>query len=424
MALINQGESQSFFAAQQISPDDVDLISDQIDPTQPQVSGTSRISNPIIPDRTVATRVLHLDPDLYDLRDSSHLMRLIKVLLGAPGAGGLRKQISMVRMSGSLSGTHFLDLDGFWGALFGISRISTESMPINADGTSFNPMTQSADFDTWDDVSARDGHYRSRITQFARAVGQGGTYFGILAAVEALLGTEVDMLESWTLADLIPPGTVASAINANTYIQVESKYPTYAAMNGVPWGTLVGGVQSPGQTPLGNRAEVIVRPRRNITQEEKRQVSHVLDAIAPAGTLMTVLDAGLESQAPVPMRSAWSDSENWNVVSSVVPASNLLTPTEEIYPNQGQYQGARPAFSAYTGESFSYNSRITAIKSYQMVDDKVSDANSDYQSVTFLDGQRTDYTPAQAVMSAHQAILSRIASEGVLTAYPYAGARS
>lgn len=422
--VINQGEAQSFFANQQFSPDDTNLISAQIDPTQPQVQGTTRVSNPIIPDRSVAARLAHLDPELYDLRDSSHLMRLAKALLGAAGAGGLRKQMTMTRLSGSLSGTHFLDLDGFWGALFGISRISTESMPTNDDGTSFNPVVQSADYDTWDDVTARDGHYRSRITQFARAVGQGGTYFGILGAVEALLGCEVDLLESWTLADLIPPGVVGSAINANTYIQVASKYPTYGAMNGVPWGTLVGGVQSPGQTPLGNRAEVIIRPRRNITQEEKRQVGHVLDSIAPAGTLMTLIETGQEAQAGVPMRSAWADSENWNVASLVVPSPTLVNPSVDVYPNQSQYQGARPAFSNYSGESFNYNSRITAIKSYQMVDDKLTDAAPNFQSVTFLDGQRTDYTASQAVMSAHQAILSRVASEGVLTAYPYSEARA
>src|SRR5882757_10443185 len=209
---VNQGDQTSFFQSQQIDPSTADLVSDQIDPTQPQVTGLTSVSDPIIPDRVVVDRLTHLDPSLYDLRDSSHLMRLAKALLGAAGAGGLRKQMTMTRLSGSLSGTHFLDLDGFWGALFGISRISTESMPTNDDGTSFNPVVQSADYDTWDDVTARDGHYRSRITQFARAVGQGGTYFGILGAVEALLGCEVDLLESWTLADLIPPGVVGSAI--------------------------------------------------------------------------------------------------------------------------------------------------------------------------------------------------------------------
>jgi len=70
-------------------------------------------------------------------------------------------------------------------------------------------------------------------------------------------------------------------------------------------------------------------------------------------------------------------------------------PSQEIYPAQGQYQGARPAFSAYSGESINYNSRVSAVKSYQMIDDTITDAASDYGSVTYLDGQTHDYVPTK-----------------------------
>jgi hypothetical protein len=421
--VINRGDQESFFTSQNVNPDDTDLISAQIDPTQPQVDGLTPVTDPIIPDRVVVDRLTHLDPTLYDLRDFSHLMRLLKTLLGAPGAGGLRKQITMRRLSGSLSGTHFLDLDGFWGALFTVGRISAETMPLNTDGTSFNPMTQIADHDTWDDVASRDGMYRSRITQFARAVNQGATYYGILAAAEALLSVECDLIESWTYADLIPPGTLASAINANTWFVVRSQYPTYGDANGLSWGVLEGGVQLPGQAPLANRGEVIIRPKREISQEEKRQVARVLDTIRPAGTLLTVLDSGDEIQQGVPVRSVWADSEAWDVVSVVTERPGLVNPVQDVYPAQSAYQGARPAFSNYSGESFSYNGRISSVKSYIMENEILVDANPDYQTVTFLDGQTHAYVPTEGIMSAHQAAATRAASEGVLTVYPYSPAR-
>lgn len=422
--VVNQGDQTSFFQSQQLAPNAADLISDQIDPTQPQVEGLTPVSDPIIPDRVVVDRLTHMDPSLYDLRDSSHLMRLLKALLGAAGAGGLRKQTSMTRLSSSLSGTNFLDLDGFWGALFTLGRITAESMPDNADGTSFNPFTQVADSDTWDDVASRDGMYRSRITQFARAVNQGATYYGILAAAEGLLGIECDLIESWTYADLIPHGQLGSAINANTWFVVTSQFPTYGSAAGLSWGTLEGGVQLPGQAPLASRGEVIIRPKRAISQEEKRQASHVLDVLRPAGTLITVLESGDEIQQTLTARSVWSDSEAWDVVSVVTERPGLLNPSEDIYPNQGQYQGARPAFSNYSGESISYNSRISAVKSYQMIDDTITDAASDFGSVVFLDGQRHDYVPIEGIMSVHQASVARAASEGVMTAYPYPPARA
>src|SRR5882762_2049560 len=216
----------------------------------------------------------------------------------------------------------------------------------------------------------------------------------------------------------------ALPINPNTWFVVTSQWPTYGAANGLSWGALEGGIQLPGQAPLASRGEVIIRPKRAISQEEKRQVSHVLDVIRPAGTLMTVLESGDEIQQTLTARSVWADSESWNVVSVVTERPGLLDPSQEIYPAQGQYQGARPAFSAYSGESINYNSRVSAVKSYQMIDDTITDAASDYGSVTYLDGQTHDYVPIEALMSAHQAAATRAASEGIMTSYPYPPART
>lgn len=411
---LNRGDGASFFATQHQSPDGADLVSSQIDPTQPQVQGLSLVSDPLLPDRMVRDRMVNFDPSLFDLRDTSHLMRLMKALLGAAGAGGLRKQSVLRRLgAGSISGANFLDLDGFWGALYGVSRMSNETLVAD-------PSASVDDQDGWDQVASRDGQYRSRITQFAKAVGQGATYYGLVAAAEALLGVEVDLIESWTLADQVAPGTIPSVLNGDSYFVVKSKYGSYGNMIGNTWGALTGGQVAPGQTPLGNRGEIILRPKRSISQEEKRHVSMVLDTLKPAGTLITVLETGEDIQQPVLARSAWADSEHWDVISLVTPRTDLLS-SVDIYPGTGAFENGRPAFSQYSGESWSYNSRISAVSSYQMVDGATV-VNEDYQTITYLDGQSHAYLPADSVMSAHQTAISRAASEGVLTVYPFAEA--
>jgi hypothetical protein len=338
-----QGNIPSFFVQQQTDPDDTDLLSAQVDPSQPEVEGLTSVTDPVIPDRVILDRLTHLDPTLYDLRDSSHLMRLIKALVGASGVGGLRKQMTVARLAASPSGAHFFDLDGFWGALFGMPRLSNEALPVNDDGTNFDPASQAADQDTWDAISGSDGRYRARLYQFARAVNQGATFQGIQAAAEAILSCDVDLMESWILADRIPPGTVATTINADTFLMVESKYGTYGGMKGNAWGLLSGGIHSDGQTPLGNRSEVVLRPARAISQEEKLQVMRVLDTIRPAGLLVTVLEGGTASLAPVSARSYYSDSDHWSISSSVTPRPDLITPVEDLYPSQGEHSAARPA---------------------------------------------------------------------------------
>lgn len=420
--LTYRSEAGSFFAAQQTSTaDSPDLISAQVDPTQPQVDGLTPVSDPVLPDTLLVNRLSHMDPSLYDLRPTSHLMRFITALVGAAGVGGLRKQQLMSRLSGSLSGTHFLDLDGFWGALFALPRSSVEAMPTNDDGSPFDPFTQSATSDTWDQISASDGTYRSRISQFARAVNTGATYFGIIAAAEAILGIEVELMEAWTLADQIPPGTTPSVIAGNSWLAVRSLYPTWGALSGASFSTLEGGIQIDGeQSPLGNRGEVFLRPKRAISLEEKYELGLALKQLLPSGVLLTIFEEGLSTQQSVPASSYYSDSENWNVVSVVTERPGLVAPGTDIYPNQS----ARPAFSQYTGEAWTYNSRVSGVQSYTMTDDVIDSTSiGDFDTVTFLDGTSHSYLPVDGVMTPYQSMAARAASDGVLTAYPYSGAR-
>lgn len=412
MTVLNQGDAQSFFRSETVSPTGTDLISSQVDPSQPQVDGLTSVSDPIVADQRVLDRLGHFDPTLFDLRDSSHLMRLLQALLGASGLGGLRKQALLRRLeAGSLGATDFLALDRFWGSIFGLTRMLDESL----DG---DPASQVADQDSWDDVAGRDGKFRSRLMQFARAVNQGATYYGLMAAAEAVLGCEVELIEGWTIADQIPPGSIPSAINGNTFLAVRSKYGTYGNMKGIPYGVIEGGQSSPGQVPLGNRGEVVIQPRRGITQEEKWHLDRALELLRPAGVSITIRDSGQETQQLIAARSTWADSEHWDVVSLITPRSDLAFIGDDLYPPGGSYENGRPAYSAYQGESWSYNGQIAAVSSYRMdVTGAIVDS-TDYQTITYLDGQRHTYVPTDGVMTDYQASAARAASEGVMTTYP------
>jgi hypothetical protein len=422
-----QSDRGSFFTSQQNNPTSTGIISAQIDPSEPQVDGLTSVTDPLIPNRTTRSRVSHMDPSQYDLRDSSHLMKFIKAIIGSGGAGGVRKQLLINRLSTTFSGSNFADLDAFWGAMFGMPRLSTEAMPQNADGTSFNPMTGVTDEDTWDLISSADGQYRSRLVQFVQALNMGATREGILMAAEAVLGVDVDLAESWVLADQIPPGVLLSAINGNNYFVVTNRYLTYGGMSSHTWGQLVGGEQTGGQVPLGNRGEIVLKPKSPITQEQKRHVHMVLDQLMPAGTMLTILDGGTQVLKLILAQNLYAESEDWRVISSVTQSPGLNTPVgAQIYPNQGQYSAGRPALSAYTGESWDYNSRISSITSYTLTPegDPVVGAGADWGIVTFFDGTSHAYTPDEAVMTPQRAASARSASDGVMTSYPYSAARA
>jgi hypothetical protein len=420
--ILNTGDiSPSFFTRKiQGEPDD-SLIDAQVDPTQPQVSGLSSVTDPLVPDRLTDERVGGFDPVLYDLRASSHLMRLLKALIGAAGVGGLRKQMAVNRMAaGSLNATSFLDLDSFWGALFRLQRLSdSERLPSDQNGI-ISPATYIADTDTWDWVSGADGSYRSKILQVAQGFAQGATYNGLMTVAEALLDTHVEIEESWVYADLIPPNSIPAPVNPNTWYIVTQLYTTYGALQGLSWGDAMGGTAPSGQTPIGNRGELTVRPKSVITSEERRIAQLVFDRIKPAGLLVTILDGDDGFTTEVDPLHLWSDSEEWQVISTVTANPSITNP-DVVYPADG---AGRPAFSQYSGERWSYNNGVASVRAYQMQDDQITNLDSDYQSVQFFDGQRHDYVPNEALLSGPSAEAARAASDGIMVAYPYSGTRA
>lgn len=420
-AYLNQGDTGSFFQNQQSNNNGTYLVTDQVDITQPSIQGLELVTDPVIPSSNSSEVVRNFDPEIYDLTPHSHLMRLIRAVTGSAGVGGLRKQTFIARMSSSLSGANFVDLDAFYGAIFNLSRNSAEKMPLNLDGTTINPLTDAANSDIWDDVQSRDARYRSRIYQLARAINMGGTYYGLVAVAEAILSDSVDLVESWIKVDLLSNNGNLIYPSGLTFGQITAQLVTYGNIH-LSYSGIAGGQFGAGNTPIGNRGELVFTPRRIISPEEKYQLMQVLSILCPSNCQVTIADNKNQSSIGVSPRNVSSDSEDWIIQNRVTPALNLIQPTEPLYSNAGPYSVARPVFSEYVGEAWSYNANIVKSSSYIMQNNATIQQGDD-QVIIYSDGVTHIYTGSDGIMDVNQAISARLSGDGVVTTYPYPGNR-
>ncbi|MDX1407869.1 MAG: hypothetical protein R3330_07040, partial [Saprospiraceae bacterium] len=171
-----------------------EIIQVQVAPSAIQSSRARTGTDLVLPPMRIADRLRHFSENVYDISPESHLVRFIKVLIGDAGAGRLRKRFLVQRLRHSLQGSHFYDLDRFYGPLFGIIRTEDETL-------GFDPYKSIALRDDWDDVYARDSSFRSRIEQLARAIPFGATPVGMELIAEAILASDCEIYESFIQAD-------------------------------------------------------------------------------------------------------------------------------------------------------------------------------------------------------------------------------
>jgi hypothetical protein len=401
-----------------VSTASTDLMTLQLEsvPVQPSSNTLVTTTNPVLPDRTVLSRLSNMDPNIYDLSDGSHLMKLLKVLMGNAGAGALRKMSTQNRLANSFQGMHFLDLDHFYGALFGIQRTDVE-LQVN---TTFNPYTDATDGASWDDIHSRDASYRDRLLKFAKAIYYGGSYAGLRSMVSALIDSDCEIYESWEWIDEQDNNIGVDPIQIYTYTFLGANL-TYGQMGAKTWGAWGGGTSNvfAGRTGQNCRSEIIIQPHRILAPDETYEIVRVLNVFKPAGTNFTVNSEGIGIQVPLDLRDVYADSEYWDITVSVIPNANLPV---NPYPTQTS-PAVRPAFSQYQGESWNYNADMASVNSYTMENGVVIGAPDD-ETIVFTDGTSRLYNAPNAVMTPSQAASAELVSDGVLTVSPYAPARA
>jgi hypothetical protein len=403
-----------------------DLMSLQLSTSGPQASaGTITVSDPIVPDKLVSDRLGHLDPEIYDLRDTSHLMKLFKVMLGGSGAGGLRKQMAVARLQNAFNGMHFLDLDSFYGALFGIVRTQAELQPDFA----FDPYTDSTSSENWDDLHSRDASYRERLIKFAKAIPYGGSFIGIKSMAEALCGIECDIYEAWDWIDEEDEGTIKNSSLVYTWTFLTTTIKTWAAMELRGWSDWGGSTKLfTGRTGQRNRGDFVIHPKKPLSLDEQYELVRVINRFKPSGTQFTVDNSGLSINTPLTIRNVAASSEYWEITPSISINPNLSFNPYTASQGEFSVQDAivpqqRPAFSQYQGEEWSYNNDIVTASSYT-VDGAAVVSSSDDEIVVYSDGVSHSYQASDGLMTGGQALSARIVNDGVMAAAPYAPARN
>lgn len=355
----------------------------------------------LLPPAATAQRLAHFSEEVYDLSAESHLVRFLKVLLGDAGAGQLRKRLLAARLSQSIQGVHFHDLDRFFGAIFQVRRSADEALDVN-------PYIDTATSQTWAVQQAKDASYASRVAQFAKALAYGPTPTGIELIAEALLTVDCDVYESYVQAD----GSY------QTIAEIEAVYgasgpSTIATMEGLTIGALEGSGLA--RMSGNDRRVFVVRPKRPITQAEAYEVGRVLRTVKPTDARFVIDAAGTDSYIPIPPRGAFADSTYWEVVPLVVPNQGTTNP----YPVSSTTPIEQPTqpFSAYQGEAWSYLADIIGIAALTRMADGTLVAEPT-QRVTMLDGTFVDYPPYQGLTPRRYVLAGRVASDGIITAHP------
>jgi hypothetical protein len=302
--------------------------------------------------------------------------------------------------------------------LFGIHRTTSEAYRDQ----NFNPYLDATDPNTWDEIQSQDASYRSRLIKFSRAIPLGATYIGLKTMVEALVGASCEIYESWALVDeQLGSISGSSSVLSYSYSLLEKTAIKWGGLEGVTWGTWGGGsITQVSRLGFNTRSDFVIQPKRELTQPEQYQLVRTIERFRPAGTSFLVDPQGVALHRDIMPRKVTADSEYWEVTSLVTPNTNLTLPPGGIYPANPKQ--ARPAFSQYQSEEWSYNGDITEISSYVM-DSGNTLTRGDDELVTYSDGTQRRYAVADASMTPAEALSAKLVSDGILTSGAYAPAR-
>lgn len=420
------------------------LMSLQGSPSAPLADRTATATGLLFPDLLLEQRLANFPQQVWNLTPSSLLYRFMSALMGPAGAGQLRSRQQFSRLQSAVAGTHFYDLDAFYGALFGMTRGNAAALPQNpSTGTTFNPYTDLATQDGWDEIEALDAVYRERVIQLARAITLGGTVPGLQAMAEAILRVPCAVAETWKVIDY--QGTQSGT--GSTWGAIQARYARWNSFGAATWGTLTG--TSFGGLGISARSEVIITPQKSyagdlasqqVAVSDAQAVMAVLRVLAPASCLVSVNTTGVDSDAPVPLAAVSSDSDYWEITAKVqVPPSDpkyagytvaydrggqradLTIPLAPGVPPFSQGQGAQYSYVSSAAVAFSSTWEPTTSPVAVLEASKKDTKN--YQVVTFPGGKKVSYLPAWGLADPAAAAAGRAATAVSVTSSPYSGPR-
>ncbi len=199
----------------------------------------------------------------------------------------------MARLQGALETIYFNDLDYIMGSVGGAHAGFLARSP--SESYTYDPNVDMLTAEEWNEVAIKDAWYRARIKNYFIACGLGGTPAGIRQCINAALGVDAEILETWRYEDNFGLGDAI------------------------------------GRAPVSARNEVTVVPHKDSLEPvELRLARDMLARMCPADTIITVNTTGLSVVTPVSIAAACADSSYFEVQKMVVgtPALDSLPPPE------------------------------------------------------------------------------------------------
>lgn len=413
----------------------------QADVTVPQSTALASATGMMVADRPLAEQLRHFPEEVYDLRPTSHLVRLMQALLGDSGVGQLRKRLLLAQLQAlSVHGARFFDLDRFYGALFNAGRTRFEELPLN-------PMEQAtATAAEWESIEAADASFRDRMSALAQSLVMGGTLPGLTAAAEAVTAAECDIYESWALIE----ASEDPEEMGHTWEYMEGGL--WGEYDGQIWGSLEG-LPFYGRSGSLTRSEIVVRVNRDYEAtaagraqrvSDEWALVRVLDRLRPSHVLMTVDTQGAAALLPLPIAAARSDSEHWEIASRVTPSQDVMGEISPYPLSPGQVQSGmtvgtprvlpRPPLTTRLGDEWSYGTQAPSCRSYTYAPTSDVDFNEPGsipdlpfetadQTIVWRDGTATTYQASLGAQDPQLVHAARAGADGTLVANPYSGDR-
>ncbi|QIG58345.1 baseplate J protein [Gordonia phage Skog] len=232
-------------------------------------------SFPYFPGKSTELRMAHFDEIAYTADSTTTLYKFLDALCGDAGAGSLKKELFVQRLSASIETMYGSDLDYVFGSIRFLSRLSSEAYD-------YDPMSDMLTSDQWDEVKVKDAWFRARIVGFFTACAYGSQDDGLRNAVHSAVSSDCEIFEVWRYLD-----------------NFEIAAPL-------------------GRAPVTARNEVVVKPHKSsISPQEFRVLRDMIAKFIPIDTIVTIDTDGLMVAAPVGVNAIAADSSYYQVEKEV-----------------------------------------------------------------------------------------------------------
>lgn len=300
-------------------------------------------------------KISGLSEDIYPLAEHHRLTRLLKALLEDSGVGMLFQVGLIARLSETIEGTSFSELDAFFGSVMRMPRLNDESY-------TYDPYSDWLSPDELREIERKDSQYRERLRGFLKSMSLGGTIWGLEQAAEASCGVPCVITERWRYEDDMVP-------------------------------------VDPGRTQ--DRRELIVSPYYEIGENQRLAIYRTLERLKPADASITVLSVGTYSRTEVPIAAAASPSEFYTMEKTITldeewngyPSGTILDANTRPYlgtqEQRWQLNGIMRSVKAYAvtedGEQVMYNDRLSEPSWSPWMPVELADSPDNYPNGKFPD---------------------------------------